>query len=96
MDCYDSRTVTFISSERFENLCWDLAVNLVNKGAPKENNVWRRKDVSPLGFLQSFLLSFAVLCAFLFLLQTQVGTKESILSKMLLIMCPPSLGKAKI
>lgn len=81
MDCYDSRTVTFISSERFENLCWDLAVNLVNKGAPKENNVWRRKDVSPLGFLQSFLLSFAVLCAVFLVSLANSGRHKGIHTK---------------
>lgn len=25
-------------------MCWDLAVNLVNKGVPRENNVWKRED----------------------------------------------------
>lgn len=93
-DCYDSHTVTFISSERSENLCWDLAVNLVNKGAPKENNAWRR-DVSPLGFLQSFLLSLAGFGAVFLVSLTHSGHDKGIHTKMLLIMRPPTLGKSR-
>lgn len=96
MDYYDFCTVTFISSERFQNVCWDLAVNLVNKGVPRENNVWKREDVFTPGISQLFsVLLFRILCQdFLFSL-TNSGRSKRIQTRMLLIMHLPSLGKAK-
>ena len=35
-------------------MCWDLAVNLVNKGVSRENNVWKREDAFTPGISQLF------------------------------------------
>ena len=77
-------------------MCWDLAVNLVNKGVPRENNVWKREDVFTPGISQLFsVLLFRILCQdFLFSL-TNSGRSKRIQTRMLLIMHLPSLGKAK-
>ena len=77
-------------------MCWDLAVNLVNKGVPRENNVWKREDAFTPGISQLFsVLLFRILCQdFLFSL-TNSGRSKRIQTRMLLIMHLPSLGKAK-
>lgn len=59
--------------------------------------MWRREDVSPLGFLPSFLLSLLLAAVYdVFLVSlTHSGHNKGIHSKTLLIMCPPPpRGKA--
>ena len=79
-------------------MCWDLAVNLVNKGVSRENNVWKREDAFTPGISQLFsVLLSSILCQdFLFSL-TNSSQSKRIQTRMLLIMyLSPLSGESQV